>query len=191
MNDRDDVQPWEEREREQVYSGPIFTVHKSRARSASRSVEHVFDILESADWVNVIALTRDGRVVLVRQFRHGTKSVTLEIPGGVVEPGESTIQAAQRELAEETGYRAERWEELGMVEPNPAFQTNRTYTYLARDARLAGPAQPDENEEIEVQTTPLADLPGLLSDGSISHALVFCAFAHLALRGLLELSATR
>ena len=83
-----------------------------------------FSLIEAVDWVNVIALTPDQQVVLIRQFRVGANEVCLEIPGGMVDPGETPAEAAARELAEETGYTAPRWHQLGRVSPNPAIMTN-------------------------------------------------------------------
>ena len=182
------AEKWEELNSTVEYRASIFTVKKERARSAHSGREHDFDILQTPDWVNVIPVTDEGSVVLIRQYRHGTKEVTLEIPGGMVEPDEPPLDAARRELAEETGFSADRWEQIGVVEPNPAFQTNRTFSFIARGARLTAKPQPDPNEEIEVEEHPLAEIPGLMRDGSIKHALVICAFFSLALRGELNLS---
>ena len=179
---------WEELKSAEVYRTSIFTVRKVRARSAESGREHDFDIVQTSDWVNVIAMTDTGGVVLIHQYRHGTREVTLEIPGGMVEPDEPPLEAARRELAEETGFTAQRWEQIGVVEPNPAFMTNRTYTFIARGARLTAEPQPDPNEEIDVEERPLAEIPGLMRDGTIKHALVLCAFFYLFLRGELNLS---
>ncbi len=180
--------PWEKLGSSVRYRAKIFTVLEERSRSQQSGREHDFDILQTPDWVNVIAATGSDDVVLIRQYRHGTREVTLEIPGGMLEPGETPLAAARRELAEETGYTAEHWEQVGVVEPNPAFQTNRTYTFMARGARPTREPRPDPNEEIEVEERPLAEIPALMRDGGIKHALVICAFFHLALRGELKLS---
>ena len=182
------VRPWKKLDSSVTYRTNIFTVLKERARSEQSGREHDFDIMHTCDWVNVIAVTEAGGVVLIRQYRHGTREVTVEIPGGMVEADEPPLQAARRELAEETGYTAESWEQIGMVEPNPAFQTNRTYTFIARGARRTEEPRPDPNEEIEVEEHALAEIPGLMRDGTIKHALVVCAFWHLALLGGLSLS---
>jgi len=174
---------WELLDERRVLEASIFAISKVRARSERSGREHAFDILAAPDWVNVIALTDAGRAVLIRQYRHGTREVTIEIPGGQVDPGETPLEAARRELDEETGYRSAHWEQIGAVDPNPAFQTNTTYTFLARDARPAGVQHLDDNEEIEVEELPLDDVPALFAAGQIRHALVMCAFFHLALRG--------
>lgn len=141
-----------------------------------------FSLLDSPDWVNVIAMTDDDRVVLIRQFRPGTRAVCLEIPGGMIDPGEDPCAAAARELAEETGYTGGRLELLGKVAPNPAFQSNTLYTVLARGVTRSRPPEPDPSEVITVETATLAECQRRLVSGEIDHALVVVAFAHLALR---------
>lgn len=178
---------WKRLDEQRVLDASIFSISKVRARSGRSGREHDFDVLEAPDWVNVVALTDAGRAVLIRQYRHGTREVTVEIPGGQVDPGETPLEAARRELAEETGYRSDHWEQIGEVDPNPAFQTNTTYTFLARGARPTGGQDLDDNEEIEVEELPLDQVPALFASGRIRHALVTCAFFHLALRGGLAL----
>src|ERR1700733_5545218 len=97
-------------------------------------------VLEISDWCNVIAITPDDRIVFVWQYRFGTEELSLEIPGGVIEPKEEAIVAARGELREETGYDADTFETLLVVQPNPAIQNNRCTTFVARGARPAGPA---------------------------------------------------
>jgi ADP-ribose pyrophosphatase len=128
------------------------------------------------DWVNVVAVTARGEIVLVRQFRHGTGRTTLEIPGGAVDPEDrSPLAAAKRELREETGYAARRWTKIGIVDPNPAFQTNACTTFLAGDAFPAGDADPDEGEDLEVVLVSPRRLGALVRRGTIRHALVIAA----------------
>ncbi len=154
----------------------IFSLRMDRARSPLTGEEHDFIVMESPPWVNVIALTPSEEVVLIRQHRHGVREVCLEIPGGLVEPADTPLSAAKRELLEETGYRGESWVDLGFVHPNPAIQDNRCHTFLALDATLAGPQSLDEKEDIAVLLRPLAEIPGLIREGEISHALVIAAF---------------
>jgi 8-oxo-dGTP pyrophosphatase MutT (NUDIX family) len=168
--------PWKliSSKREESYR--IFNLRIDRARSPRTRRIHEFYVLESRDWVNVIPLTPANEVVLVRQYRHGTREVTLEIPGGLVEGNDSPEQAACRELREETGYVAREMVSLGAVDPNPAFLNNRCYTYLARDVALMGDQQQDEKEDIEVVLRPVHELHRLIQEGDIAHSLVVAAF---------------
>jgi ADP-ribose pyrophosphatase len=142
-----------------------------------------FSLIDCPDWVNVIALTAERRVVLIRQFRVGTRRVCLEIPGGTIEPGEDPCAAATRELAEETGYTGGTIELLGKVAPNPAIQNNALYTVLLRGVAQTAAPTPDDGEVLTVETASLAECQRHILDGEIDHALVVVAFAHLALRG--------
>lgn len=141
-----------------------------------------FSLIESVNWVNVIALTADERVVLVRQFRAGSSSVCLEIPGGMIDGDEEPLAAAARELAEETGYTGGTLELIGDVSPNPAIQTNRLYTVLIRGVVRTHELDLDDGEHIAVETATLAEVQEKLVSGEIDHALVVAAFGHLALR---------
>lgn len=156
----------------------IFSIRSERRTSQTKG-EHEFFIIEPADWVNIIAITADRQVVLVRQFRHGIEEVTIEIPGGMIDPGEEPLQAAIRELYEETGYTSESWNQIGVNHPNPAIQKNLCYTFLAENASLTGSQILDSTEEIEVFTAPLDQIPEMISSGRITHALVITAFYFL------------
>jgi 8-oxo-dGTP pyrophosphatase MutT (NUDIX family) len=154
------------------------------------SIEHAdvegtpFYRLVCPDWVNVIPLTPDHRVAFVRQFRHGVGADTLEVPGGQMDPGDATpLQAARRELLEESGFAGETWELLGWVHPNPAILVNRCHSFLVRDARPVSPIRNDHDERTEVELVPLEEVPRLILDGTITHALVLNAFHFLQLRG--------
>jgi len=114
--------------------------------------------------------------VLVQQYRHGLKAVTLEIPGGLVENGESPLQAAKKELRQETGYEAAEWIDLGSVHPNPAIQSNSCFSFVAKGAHSVGDLELDEREDIEVILKPLAQVPQLIREGSITHSLILAAF---------------
>jgi len=171
--------PWITLSTEVLGTYPIFELSRSRQRSPLSGREHHFLKLECPDWVNIIAVTDGGRMVLVEQYRHGTNSMTVEIPGGAVDPGEDPATCAARELEEETGYRAAKLIEIGVVEPNPAFLSNRCWTYLALGCTADGETNFDPSEEIEVRSAPLTDFGRLIDDGVITHSLVICAHDHL------------
>ncbi|MBI2375254.1 MAG: NUDIX hydrolase [Deltaproteobacteria bacterium] len=166
----------------------VLRVRQDERISPRTGAPHSFVVLEIPDWVNVLALTHRGTVLLIEQWRAGSDAMTLEIPGGTVDARESAARAARRELLEETGYVADRWVSLGAIEPNPAIQTNRCHTFVAEDVRRAGVAQQDEGEDILVREVSLQEIDGLLASGKISHALVAVAFQKLDLwrSGLLE-----
>lgn len=141
-------------------------------------------IFEFRSWANIVALTKTGEVVLVRQYRHGVREVLLEFPGGVVEDGEDPLEGAKRELLEETGYTASQWVEVGRLYPNPALQTNTLYCYLALDAGKVSGQSLDAGEDIEIHLMPLDELVELAKRGEFPHALMNSVlFSVLAILG--------
>jgi ADP-ribose pyrophosphatase len=140
-------------------------------------------VFEVPDWCNVIAETADGLLVMIWQYRFGTDQISLEIPGGIIDAGEEPVAAARRELREETGYDADSFELLSVVEPNPALQNNKCWTYLARNARLAGETSFDELEDLELALVPKSDIAKIVDDGTVTHALVVVALEQYLRRG--------
>lgn len=138
--------------------------------------------LELADWANVVAVTPAGQLVLVRQHRWGIGRETLEIPGGIVDPGETPAEAAVRELREETGYGGGTLVPMGSVWSNPAIQTNRTWLFAVEGAVRVGDPRPDETEALTVELHPLADLGRLLEAGTVDHALAVVSLQRYLLR---------
>lgn len=168
---------------ETLFSHPILELQRHHLAAGDERREAI--VFDAPHWINVIPLLDDGRVVLIRQWRFGIRAPTLEIPGGLVDPGEAPETAARRELEEETGYRAGAIERLGTTHPNPAIQNNEISTWLATG--LEPPSEERdvfgvEGEEIRVETAPLDEIPHLIRSGEITHSLVVVAFHLLQLR---------
>jgi 8-oxo-dGTP pyrophosphatase MutT (NUDIX family) len=173
------VRRWRRVESRRVQRCGIFDLDRVRFEPPDAADPRWYWVLDVPDWINVIALTDDDHVVLVRQHRFGIDEVTLEIPGGMCDPGEPPADAARRELLEETGFAAGSWTELGWVHPNPPIQNNRCTTFLAREIVRRAAPRPDPDERIETVLVPLDDVPRLVADRHITHALVIAAFQWL------------
>jgi len=150
----------------------IFTVREDWYAHPDKDGERSFYVIETPDWCNVIAVTPDDQVVLIRQMRPGVGAVRLEIPGGVIDPGEDPAAAAVRELREETGYVGAAPELLCVTEPNPATHQNHCHSYLIRDAHPTGERDLDYDELIDVETVPVAELGELIEREELPHALL-------------------
>ena len=168
---------WKRQGGEQLVETPVFNVRRDHKATEDPPRSMDFYVIEAVDWVNVIPITRDQEVVLIELHRHGTDETSLEIPGGMIDPEDSSPMAAgQRELREETGYASDTLLPLGVVHPNPAIQNNRCYTFLAPNALRVGRQDPDESESIKVVKVPLAQVPELIRNGRITHSLVIAGF---------------
>jgi len=142
-----------------------------------------FVVLNSANWANIIPVTKQGEILLIEQFRQGTNSITLEIPGGLIENGEQPIEAARRECIEETGYSSDKeLELLGISLPNPAFLNNKCYTFAWFDVEKRHLQNFDENEEINVIPTPVNEVKQMLLEGKINHSIITTAFFYFFLK---------
>lgn len=153
----------------------IFDVESVDFQHPAHPAPRDFFLIRAPDWVNVVALTPRRELVLVRQFRFGTNDLSLELPGGVVEPGEDPLATGTRELREETGYAGTTARLMGSVHPNPAMQTNRCHLVLVEDAAPAGPVAWDPNEEFQILTLPVEEVYAAAYRGEITHALALDA----------------
>ena len=157
----------------------IFEVHKRKMIRDSDQTEGDFFVIKTNDWVNVLAVTCDQEIILVRQFRYGTEEYSLEPPGGVIEKGEDPILAGQRELLEETGYSGKNPKIIGNVFANSAIMSNRCHFLLLTDAEKSGEVSFDPHEELETVKVPIEKLKDLVKSGDISHSIGVNAIFHL------------
>jgi len=165
------------------YSTSIFTLFKRNSKSAIQDRSGSFYIVDAPDWINVIALTPNNEVVLVKQYRHGIHELTWEIPGGAVDVGDSDpLLAAKRELEEETGFTSDDWAKLGKVSANPAIFTNYCHFYIARNCKITARQNLDAFEEIEVKTESIRKFLQEVNNGEVHHSLVVAAVAQFALK---------
>ncbi|MBS4025948.1 MAG: DUF120 domain-containing protein [Clostridia bacterium] len=170
--------PWTLQKEEKLANYRVMEVYQRQAASPRLGECFNFYILQSADWVQVIPITADKKVLMVRQYRHGTGEITLELPGGIVEPGLEPMEAAQRELAEEVGHIGQRLTSLGKVRPNPAILTNWCHLFLAEEL-VCREKEQDDGEDIFVLPVPLENIPRLIKAGIINHSLTINCFYHL------------
>jgi 8-oxo-dGTP pyrophosphatase MutT (NUDIX family) len=156
----------------------IFSVREDFYAHPDKDGERSFFVIETSNWVNVVAVTPEDEIVFIRQHRPGIGDVRLEIPGGVIEDGEAPEVAAVRELREETGYCGDAPELLCATEPNPATHNNFCYSYLVRNAQLVAPRDLDNDEVIDVFTRPFAELSDMIANNEVSHALLQLPLLH-------------
>lgn len=150
----------------------IFSVREDWYAHPEQVGERSYFVIETPDWCNIVAVTPEDEVVMIRQMRPGVGAVRLEIPGGVIDPDEDPAAAAARELREETGFVGAAPEPLCVTEPNPATHQNRCHSFLIRDARPTGERDLDHDEMIEVLTVPVSEVGALIEAGELTHALL-------------------
>ncbi len=171
------VTPWSRGVSRVLAKTRILELHAVTFTHPARPAGSEFSVIHTSDWVNVVATTPDRQMVLVRQFRYGINAPSLEIPGGIIEPGEDPVQAGIRELREETGFVGRHSRVLGHIHPNPAIQDNHCHLIWVENAVVRDATAWDEHEELEIITLPIDEVYALAHAGEITHSL--------ALNGLL------
>jgi len=169
------VEDWKLKSTKPLHDYRIFKTRSDVRESPRTGNEHEFYVLESADWVNIVAITDQDEIVLINQFRHGVSASVLEIPGGMIDEGEPPILSAERELLEETGYSSGEFVELGCVHPNPALFDNSCYTFLAKSAKKIKEPEFEGTEDIETVLYPVSEIREMIKSGEITHSLVINA----------------
>ncbi len=174
---------WETIAKKQLLDLKIFKAEMVTRKHSQSGKTGDFVVLNSSNWANIIPITNDGKILLIEQFRQGTNSVTLEIPGGLIEINEEPIEAAHRECIEETGYSSDKeLELLGISLPNPAFLNNKCFTFAWFDVEKRYLQNFDENEEIIVIPTPTKEIKHLIESGKINHSIITTAFFYFFLK---------
>ena len=164
--------PWDVVERTYISRKEWFTVRRDHVRLPSGAEIPEYWVTEYRPWVNVVAVTPQDELVLIRQYRHGIGAVYYEIPAGTTDPGEADMElAARRELGEETGYGGGRWSLLTTLSANPALQNNLTYTFLAEGVTLLDRARPEELEDLRVHLVPAVNVLAMVDEGGFVQAL--------------------
>ena len=176
------LKPWEKISTKQLGDYRIFQLRSDRAVSPRTGQAHDFLVLDSVNWVNVVATTSDGHLVMIEQFRHGSGTVELEIPGGMIDPHDSSpLAAGTRELREETGYAGEKARIIGEIFPNPAIMSNTCFTVLVENCQCIHPVEFDHGEDLITRLVPISELSGLVAAGKIRHSLVVVALYYFDL----------
>ena len=176
------IRPWTKISSKLLGDYRIFTVRSDEKISPRTGKQHDFFVIECVDWVNVLAVTPKDELVMVEQFRHGTDTVELEIPGGIMDRTDaSPVATGARELREETGYAGENARLLTSVFANPAIMNNTCHTVLIESCSLQHPVQWDSGEDMLTRLVPVAEVRALVATGRIRHPLVVVALYHFDL----------
>ncbi len=181
MSDTSSTLNWRRTGSEQIADCRVFRVRRDASVNPRDGRSHNFYVIDAPDWINIIPVTDDERVVMIEQYRHGIEKVTLEIPGRMVDEGESAMQTAVREMFEETGYQAREIIALGSLKPNPAIQNNTLHIFLALGAKFEREPVFEGTEHTVVRLVPLADIDEMTTRGEITHSLVIAGFHLFAL----------
>lgn len=180
------MQPWTIRSQKTLLDRKWLRITQDQVELPNGTMIDEFHVLHCPNWAAVVAVTDDGQLVMVEQYRHGLGRTSLELPSGVIDSGEEPLQAAQRELFEETGYRARSWVPLVEVSPEPSRSTHRAHFFVAHGATRIGAGNPEASEIIDVHVVPVQELLGGLAVGKVDHAAHVGAILLAERRGLLR-----
>lgn len=169
-SNKNDSLRWKVLESEYLHREPWLTVRKERLQLPNGTIVPKYYVLEYNDWVNIIAITKDGKYIMVEQYRHGIGETCMEVCAGVCESGEAPLDAAKRELLEETGYGNGEWTELICTAPNASANTNLTYTYIANGVEKIAEPTPEESEDLIIHHFSVDEVKNLLAEGKIIQA---------------------
>lgn len=167
-----DIKKWTVLGSEYLFKRPWLTVRREKVLLPTGKIHDEYYVLDYPTWVNVIAVTPEGKYVMVRQYRHGLKEVFTELVAGVAEQGETPLEAARRELSEETGYEGGEWELLSVISANPGSQSNLAYSFVARGVTLRHGQHLDETEDLAVELLTEDQLFELISSDTMKQALM-------------------
>ena len=176
------LKPWDKISTQPLGDYRIFKIRSERSISPRTRLPHDFIVIDSVNWVNVVATTTEGQLVMIEQYRHGSGTVELEIPGGMIDPHDTSPEAAGlRELREETGYAGEKPQIIGRVFPNPAIMSNTCFTVLVENCQCLHPVEFDHGEDLITRLVPIREIPDLVAGGNIRHSLVIAGLYYFEL----------
>ena len=185
MEEEKEIPVWRTLKKSVLASNPFLRVEEHHRREEDSHKEADFIIVDSRDWANICALTESGELVMIEQFRQGSETIELEIPGGIVESDEEPGEAILRELLEETGYKptsSSEFKKIGEVYPNPAFINNSCHFYAITNVKLSGETNFDVHENIRVRLLKMDEVEQGVREGNIRHALVVAALYYFRLQ---------